>query len=305
MKTWMVLATLILAPMTAAAFDLPWSRAEAALDENARRRILQQIAVYQDSSLDPIKTAVKEAKTETELTSARTRFESWKIAGIQKRSADSSRVRMKSYFESQTSLVRALRTYAPSSGWSYFDGAKAAASSQEVEAELPVASVRYNYAKVSGIAMSQGAKAEIVKAAIEEATLQGVDPNLVLAIIQKESGYNPHAVGSSGEIGLMQLMPSTACDRGVCDSNKLFDYRTNIRAGIKQLRWLSDFFNVSLKDMRQVSDNGKRAVVAAYNAGKGTVQRWRRQSGENFQIRFPTTHRYVNDVLDTLSALLW
>ncbi len=301
MKTWMILVALILAPMTASAY--PWT--PDAANENTRGRILQQMAVYQEASLETIKAAVKAAKTETELIKARTDFEQWKVAGMQKRFADSSRGRMKSYFESQTALIGALRTPTASSGWSYFDGAKA--SSQEVGADAPVASVRYNYAKVRGIAVSQDAKALIVNAAIEEAMLQGVDLNLVLAIIQKESGYKSGAVSSAGAIGLMQLMPSTACDMGVCDANSLFDVRTNIRAGIKYLRWMTSFLklDINLKDVTKIPSNALRYLLAANNAGIGNVQKWRKREGQNFRILFAETRNYVSEILGVLGAVGW
>mgnify|MGYP001571949719 CR=1 FL=1 len=38
----------------------------------------------------------------------------------------------------------------------------------------------------------------------------GIDYRLVMALIDKESGFNPRAVGSSGEVGLMQILPATA-----------------------------------------------------------------------------------------------
>ena len=310
MKTCIMLAALILAPMTSSAldiFDLDWGRREVA-DDRARSVILQEMAGYQDPSLTPIKLRAKGAKTQKQLAKARTEFENWKMEAMSNCTA-ASRVRIKSYFQSQTSLVNALRTEVQTTagGWGkYFDG-KTAASSQEVQAEAPVASVRYNYAKVRGIAMSQGAKAEIVKAAIEEAMLQGVDPNLVLAIIQKESNFKADAVSSAGAIGVMQLMRGTACDMGVCDSDALFGVRTNIRAGIKYLRWITKNLklDINLKDIKQSSGNGLRAIIASYNAGTGPVKRWLKQQGDNFHIRYAETRNYVSGVLGVLGIKGW
>jgi|CXWL01.1.fsa_nt_gi soluble lytic murein transglycosylase-like protein len=306
MKTYMLLAALIFAPMTSSAFDSNgWPESA---DESVRGSILQEMAGYSDSSLTPIQTAVKDAKTQKQLTQARTDFENWKTVAMQKRSAE-AKLRINSHLTSQTALVNALRAPARATNgeWgSYFDGAKkASASGPAVKADAAVGDVRYNYGKVRAIAMSQGAKKSIVDAAIEEATLQDVDPKLVLAIIQRESEYDPRAVGTSGEIGLMQLMPGTARDMGVYDSNNLFDERTNIRAGIKYLRWMANFLglDIDFSNIRRVAEHKKRALLAANNAGVGNVLKWRKKFGENFQILFATTRSYVSDILGALSSV--
>lgn len=84
-----------------------------------------------------------------------------------------------------------------------------------------------------------------------------VDPKLVNAIIQVESGYNPRAVSRKGARGLMQLIPSTAARFGVQNS---FNPKQNIEGGVTYLKYLLDLFggNVPLS-------------VAAYNAGENAV----------------------------------
>jgi soluble lytic murein transglycosylase-like protein len=87
----------------------------------------------------------------------------------------------------------------------------------------------------------------------------GVDPLLVSALIQVESGYRPRARSRKGAMGLMQLMPSTAREYKVRNP---FDPRANIEAGIKHLKSLIDQF-------------GKTELgLAAYNAGPGAVQKF-------------------------------
>ena len=103
-----------------------------------------------------------------------------------------------------------------------------------------------------------------------------VDPQLIHAIIQVESEYNPNAVSRKGAMGLMQLIPSTAQRFGVANP---FDPQQNIEGGVTYLKYLLDLFegNVPLS-------------VAAYNAGESSVLR----RGEI--PRFTETRAYVRKV---------
>ena len=60
----------------------------------------------------------------------------------------------------------------------------------------------------------------------------GIEPAVVAAVIRVESGWNPNARGSSGELGLMQLMPKTAKHLGVKDRS---DPSDNVMGGIRYL----------------------------------------------------------------------
>jgi SLT domain-containing protein len=95
----------------------------------------------------------------------------------------------------------------------------------------------------------------------EAANRYGVRPDLVRAIIQVESGFNPVAVSRVGARGLMQLMPRTAAHLGASD---LFDPQQNIFAGVKYLSILLDRF-----------DGNVALAVASYNAGPNAVGRYR------------------------------
>jgi hypothetical protein len=89
---------------------------------------------------------------------------------------------------------------------------------------------------------------------------QRLDPRLVRAVIQVESGYNVRARSNKGAMGLMQLMPATAVELAVADP---YDPDQNLRGGTTYLRQMIDHFG--RLDM----------AVAAYNAGPGAVERYR------------------------------
>jgi soluble lytic murein transglycosylase-like protein len=94
----------------------------------------------------------------------------------------------------------------------------------------------------------------------QNAQLQGVDANLVAAIVKAESGFNPKAVSSVGAQGLMQLMPATAKSLGVTNP---FDPSQNVAGGVKYLAGLIKRF-----------DGNIQHAVAAYNAGPGAVNKY-------------------------------
>lgn len=96
--------------------------------------------------------------------------------------------------------------------------------------------------------------------ATEEALRQGVDPELVHRVIERESKWNLRAISPKGAEGLMQLMPETARSLGVIDP---FDGEQNIRAGIKYL-----------KDQLKTHKGDRRLALAAYNAGPANVARF-------------------------------
>lgn len=109
-----------------------------------------------------------------------------------------------------------------------------------------------------------------------------VDPRLVQAIITVESNFDPHAVSRAGAQGLMQLMPDTAARYRVEDP---FDPHANIEGGVRYLR-----------DLLRMFPSDLRHVLAAYNAGEGTVQQY------GGVPPYPETRRYVERVLALYGA---
>jgi soluble lytic murein transglycosylase-like protein len=81
---------------------------------------------------------------------------------------------------------------------------------------------------------------EFLESAWYEATRAGLDPGLVLGLVQVESGYRKYAISLAGARGYMQVMPFWT--RIIGDSNRraLFDMQTNLRYGCSILRMYLD-----------------------------------------------------------------
>jgi soluble lytic murein transglycosylase-like protein len=93
----------------------------------------------------------------------------------------------------------------------------------------------------------------------EGARRNGLREDLVRAVVQVESGFNPYARSPKGALGLMQLMPATIRQFGVSNP---FNPVQNVDAGTRYLRQLLDRYA-----------NDERLALAAYNAGPATVDR--------------------------------
>jgi soluble lytic murein transglycosylase-like protein len=100
---------------------------------------------------------------------------------------------------------------------------------------------------------------ELAAAIAEHAATHDLEPRLVEAVIQCESGWDPRAVSRVGALGLMQLMPATAVELAVDDP---LDERQNVAGGTAYLRRMLDRFG--RLDL----------ALAAYNAGPEAVERY-------------------------------
>jgi soluble lytic murein transglycosylase len=114
-------------------------------------------------------------------------------------------------------------------------------------------------------------------------------PTLLAAVIYTESKFDADARSDAGAVGLMQLLPETAKgiavrtggDRFVVSD--LLDPEVNVRYGSWYLRNLLNRYD------------DVRTALAAYHAGQGNVDEWRRKG---VGIQFPETRSYVDKVLD-------
>lgn len=123
----------------------------------------------------------------------------------------------------------------------------------------------------------EGLMALIAPAASEH----NLDPLLLRAVIDQESGGRPCAVSSAGAQGLMQIMPGTSRELGL---ENPFEPAQNVRVGARYLRQLLDRYAGSLP-----------LALAAYNAGPGRV--------EDKIPDIAETREYVASILEQLESV--
>ncbi|MCK5690094.1 lytic transglycosylase domain-containing protein, partial [Myxococcota bacterium] len=126
-----------------------------------------------------------------------------------------------------------------------------------------------------------------------------VAPALAIALTRQESGFRPDAVSASGALGLMQLMPQTATlllrenkRRTKVSKEIILNPETNAKLGTTYLGRMLRAFRGNVE-----------YALAAYNAGPGSVTKWRQARGEMpsdifvEEIPFSETRTYVKRVL--------
>jgi len=131
-------------------------------------------------------------------------------------------------------------------------------------------------------AAERSLRAGAEKAITSAAARYGIDPSVLEALAEVESGFRPNALSPSGAMGIMQLMPATAHALGVTDP---MDPDKNIDAGARYLREQLDRFGGDLA-----------LALAAYNAGPGAVARY------GGVPPYRETQRFVSRVLQRLGS---
>ncbi|MBQ4122832.1 transglycosylase SLT domain-containing protein [bacterium] len=126
-----------------------------------------------------------------------------------------------------------------------------------------------------------------------------LDPYLIMALIREESYFNKNARSSTNAVGLMQLMPATAnfiiskFSLKIPLDKDITDEKVNIYLGCIYLKYLKERFN-----------NNDLYVIAAYNGGEGSVNRWlktKNSDPDEFveNIPYDETNNYVKKIFKT------
>ena len=127
-----------------------------------------------------------------------------------------------------------------------------------------------------------------------------LDPNLVKAIIWRESKFNQNAIGTKGEIGLMQLMKKSAVKdwelyykRSLAGQGVLFNPALNIEIGC----W---YLERCRRHWREYAEP-ELLMLAEYNAGYSNVKKWLKNCNYRTgnlitRIKFKSTRQYIEKI---------
>ncbi|MEI7669021.1 MAG: lytic transglycosylase domain-containing protein [Pseudomonadota bacterium] len=142
---------------------------------------------------------------------------------------------------------------------------------------------------------------------IKANTNTGIEKSLIFGLVRQESEFYSEAISSSGAVGLMQLLPSTAKETAKkadirYSLDKLYEPEYNISLGSFYLNRLINKF-----------DGSYVLAIASYNAGPGRVQKWLNSFGKpnkdvhevvNWieKIPFNETRNYVQHVLENIQV---
>lgn len=126
-----------------------------------------------------------------------------------------------------------------------------------------------------------------------------LENNLVLGVVNSESGFNEKARSKSDALGLMQLKFKTAEEIATklnienFKEEDLFNPEINIRFGCFYLRYLIDYYNGNVN-----------LAICAYNAGFTNVNKWLNdenyiKDGEILSLPFAETEKYLKNILSS------
>ena len=133
-----------------------------------------------------------------------------------------------------------------------------------------------------GVGLTSKASPELKGMISQAAKQNGVDENLLDALVATESSYDPNARSQAGALGLCQLMPGTASNMGVTNP---FDPQQNLMGGAKYLSQLLKQFG------------SPQLALAAYNAGPNAVIK-----AGNQIPPYAQTQTYVQRIMDLVNS---
>ncbi len=171
--------------------------------------------------------------------------------------------------------------------------------------ELGLASIQISMAKYLG---SDGHELDFARFPIPNLQPAGgftVDPLLIFALMRQESGFHTTAISPSGALGLMQLMPQTASlmqKKMNLDLTAVSNFVSNFSDPGVNITLGQNYVQDLLRN--NLVDNNLVYLLAAYNAGPGRLQEWKKINlGHNDPLMFvesiplPETRHYVMQVM--------
>src|SRR5690606_16283795 len=94
------------------------------------------------------------------------------------------------------------------------------------------------------LALEYGVSLQLASDIEHAALAEGIDPELAFRLVYVESRFHEQAVSSAGALGLTQLMPATAASlQPGITREQIFERHTNLRLGLRYLRWLLDVYD--------------------------------------------------------------
>lgn len=135
---------------------------------------------------------------------------------------------------------------------------------------------------------------EFLNTVCYEAKRAGLEPNLVLGLIQVESGFRKYAISSVGARGYMQVMPFWARTIGNGDASSLFQMQTNLRFGCVILRHYLDIERGNLF-MALGRYNGSRGRAEYPNMVTAAWRSWKQADRAATEVaEAPASVRWVS-----------
>ncbi|MDR5568345.1 lytic transglycosylase domain-containing protein [Paenibacillus larvae] len=129
----------------------------------------------------------------------------------------------------------------------------------------------------------------------QSAAEHNMDPLVLAAIIRVETNFSPESVSKVGAMGIMQIMPETAEWIHKQTNIPLSDF-TKVDVNIRMGAWYLSY-------LKEMYDGNMLYAIAAYNAGQGNVNKWKKnqiwdgtKDGIS-NIPFGETRHYVQKVL--------